>query len=621
MGVLMGIIHYIRNQVRDKDEKSGTKGKLTRYIEFDRYKIYEELHVNNRIAIKNGFIRNFSLTEYRKIFKIPPKTKLSFESIQFIECYLHNKENGLDITDIEIKEELSFSNSILEGKVKDFSRLILLKDSTCIYDRIDFGNGNVVFNECRLFESSKLVLRNTLIGRGNFQLRYCLLDGGYISINNLEHKSGVMVLNNNKLKNAKFSLNSIKSFSKSIKLCNLNANDSIIQISNFYLNNSHFIMKNNRFKLSKVNVFKCIFKETDFDILNSSFRDCEKVISSLKFKNSDMRVKECKFGKLTNDMKCNSFNNGKFIIEKTSFDFAKIDMSSTQMKHSEMLLNKLDLGQSDLILKKSLFQYATLSIRDVILNNYTDLRLNYCHDLKLIDTVNNGYIDMRMKKNLFKSILFEEFYNNGTIEIDWSILDLKNKIYSQNTSFECKAKQFVVLKENYNLLGKYDYEDEAYYEYKKCMRKNSWYQFNEDVNNYTYTGFVRWLVYQFWHFLRYLLFDFMGGYGTKPKNVFYTMITTIFTFGLIYSSRFIELRNIVDNQIVERFKPLLIFGVRIPDKTLTSFYHSVVTFLTIGYGDIKPPTMAAVIISGIEGFIGLFLMSYFTVAFARKILR
>ncbi len=50
------------------------------------------------------------------------------------------------------------------------------------------------------------------------------------------------------------------------------------------------------------------------------------------------------------------------------------------------------------------------------------------------------------------------------------------------------------------------------------------------------------------------------------------------------------------------------------------FYHSAITFLTIGYGDYYPAGISRVI-SIVEGWSGLFLMSYFTVAFVRKILR
>jgi hypothetical protein len=55
-------------------------------------------------------------------------------------------------------------------------------------------------------------------------------------------------------------------------------------------------------------------------------------------------------------------------------------------------------------------------------------------------------------------------------------------------------------------------------------------------------------------------------------------------------------------------------------KFLQSFYHSAITFFTIGYGDVYPLGFSRVV-SGLEGFMGVFMMSYFTVAFVRKVLR
>ena len=49
-------------------------------------------------------------------------------------------------------------------------------------------------------------------------------------------------------------------------------------------------------------------------------------------------------------------------------------------------------------------------------------------------------------------------------------------------------------------------------------------------------------------------------------------------------------------------------------------FASSITFFTIGYGECTPLGFLK-IISPIEGFTGVFLMSYFTVAFVRKILR
>ncbi len=63
------------------------------------------------------------------------------------------------------------------------------------------------------------------------------------------------------------------------------------------------------------------------------------------------------------------------------------------------------------------------------------------------------------------------------------------------------------------------------------------------------------------------------------------------------------------------------FGVDYLCQVGYSLYYSAITFLTIGYGDIYPSSPALRIASGIEGFLGLFLMAVFTVSFMRKVLR
>ena len=55
-------------------------------------------------------------------------------------------------------------------------------------------------------------------------------------------------------------------------------------------------------------------------------------------------------------------------------------------------------------------------------------------------------------------------------------------------------------------------------------------------------------------------------------------------------------------------------------KAYDTFYYSLITFTTVGYGDCSPVGCLR-IVAMIEGFVGPFMMSYFTVAFARKILR
>jgi hypothetical protein len=87
------------------------------------------------------------------------------------------------------------------------------------------------------------------------------------------------------------------------------------------------------------------------------------------------------------------------------------------------------------------------------------------------------------------------------------------------------------------------------------------------------------------------------------------MVCGYVLFSLIY----VLLIQITDSDIISGTSDQL--GV-----VARSFYHSAVTFFTIGYGDFYPHKGAR-IVSALEGFTGVFLMSYFTLAFARKMLR
>ena len=106
----------------------------------------------------------------------------------------------------------------------------------------------------------------------------------------------------------------------------------------------------------------------------------------------------------------------------------------------------------------------------------------------------------------------------------------------------------------------------------------------------------------------------MGRYATDPLRVLVTMLVTYLLFTLLY----VLIAEFGDIHIVS--------SLYSPDdpKVLTNiqkaFYHSAITFLTIGYGDYYPEGISRWI-SSVEGFVGLFMMSYFTVAFVRKVLR
>jgi hypothetical protein len=191
----------------------------------------------------------------------------------------------------------------------------------------------------------------------------------------------------------------------------------------------------------------------------------------------------------------------------------------------------------------------------------------------------------------------------GRFYIDWFHNDVKHLISSQlDHSYRVRAEQFRILKENFKNLGLYNSEDRAYVEFKRCESKAN---LMENVKAKPLKAIYEYPLYWF----KLLLFDRAGLYATSPFRVLITMIASFVIFSLVYY--FMLLWS--DADIIASVDDQLSMMAR-------SFYHSAITFLTIGYGD-HYPYGAVRWVSSLEGFFGLFLMSYFTVAFVRKVLR
>jgi len=95
----------------------------------------------------------------------------------------------------------------------------------------------------------------------------------------------------------------------------------------------------------------------------------------------------------------------------------------------------------------------------------------------------------------------------------------------------------------------------------------------------------------------------MWGHGERPARTFFTGILTV-----LISSFFYVFGQLSKDGFV--FKPGF----------FEAFYFSVVTFTTVGYGDITPLGFSK-LVAAIEAFTGLFIMSLFVIGLSRKYLR
>lgn len=165
---------------------------------------------------------------------------------------------------------------------------------------------------------------------------------------------------------------------------------------------------------------------------------------------------------------------------------------------------------------------------------------------------------------------------------------------AQNQEHERSKHVYVLLRNHFDLQGKHEDADWAYYRFRQAERK-------ADTEPGIGPGFRR--------FFNWFLFDLGSGYGTKPLHVTLLAAVVILLFAGIYwtwSGAFV-----IDAAIGGMASPHISFG--------QALYISASTFTTLGTNGIAPHFQSwlkyCVVL---EGFLGLFLMTVFVGVYTRK---
>jgi hypothetical protein len=339
-----------------------------------------------------------------------------------------------------------------------------------------------------------------------------------------------------------------------------------------------------------------MFERTEFGNSRVDFRTVDFGSGRINFNRSVFGHGEINFEGATS-------KEGKMQFKKAELGSGLKNFSLMEMENTEINFEKTIFGNGDVTFCESKFH--TISLKSCHLNQYVDLRLAKARLADISDTVVRDIIDMEPYDfpvdigvlDLSGMRLFGKLY------IDWDENHCKDIIIKQEgTTLKQKAEQFRILKENFSGTGKYSDEDKAYVMFKR-YEAQSWITGQQEKG-----GFTK-IVSYVPHGFKWLVFDSMGLYATNPARVLISMAVVYLLFSVIYTLMILT----TSADIISSTSDQLGIVAR-------SFYHSAITFFTIGYGD-HYPFGAARIISSIEGFTGVFLMSYFTVAFVRKVLR
>ncbi|MBI5219709.1 MAG: two pore domain potassium channel family protein [Bacteroidia bacterium] len=536
----------------------------------DTEDIYKLIDEGKDIDIDYCYVENFSLSTYRKSRGLKKDEYVTIKSFSAKEA----------IFDTHLKNDFSFGE--FQESPMHFNNAVFLNGKIS-FNSCKFGNCGLDFSYVRT-KNGNLDFSNTIFGNGELNFKNAILGNGVKNFQYAQFGEGKVTFTN-----AEFG-------------------DGDVAFINTDFNHGEVSFKIARFGTGNVD-----FRFAKFGEGNISFERTEFGHGKVNFSKVDFHDGKVNFNRAI-------FGNGDVSFEGCELKNGKLNFLSTEFYDGDLNFEYLEFDKSDIILDKAKFgngkvsfygsKIHILSIKSTILNNHIDLRVQKCSYVDLSGVVVRDLIDIKPHefKVDIKYINFTGLCLLGRIYMDWKDNNVEELILNQKkTSYREKSEQFRILKQNFNANGNYDYEDNAYVLFKRFEEKA---ELQESLKSNPKGKIFHYTIFG----LKWLLFDKMGKYATDPFRVLLSAFLTWFFFSLLHHIIPFFYNNIhcynYPNQPISELERL---G--------TTFYYSSITFFTVGYGDIYPLIGAGKIVAGIEPFFGTFMMAYFTVAFARKILR
>ncbi len=390
-----------------------------------------------------------------------------------------------------------------------------------------------------------------------------------------------------------------------------------VNFSNCFIDCLDLIFVNTNFGEGNVYFRHCDFQDTNCNFQYAQFSDGNVVFDRSYFYAENIDFRKIEFGIGKFDFRRVHFGDGNINFSDSIFIQAKISFRSSFFGTGEKMFEKVDFGKGNVSFDGSSFgtgllsfkasKFNSISFVNTRLDGHCDFKVSEGNLLDLSHSIFKDILDFQAGEKIvdIKRLRLIGVKNMGKIFISWKKNNTFNLIDSQkNSSYEAKAEQFNLLKESFRANGKYESEDLAYVAFKRNELRAKLVNSKKESGLQVISGYFNYLSQS-------LIFDRVGLFATSPIRVFFSMIVVLTSFAIIY----MILPSFTSAEVVS--------SVGDPDKLSIierSFYHSAITFFTIGYGDFYPSGHVRWL-SAVEGWAGVFLMSYFTVAFVRKILR
>lgn len=537
----------------------------------------------------------FGAVDVNSIFTLIKEGKgLNLDNYYISEFSLasYRRHNGMEKKELVPIKGFSAKNAFFEAKVSTDFSFSSFSDGEVSFDGSHFAKGKVLFNGS-VFGKGNVVFSNTLFRDGNIEFTGSVFGEGDFLFKNAIVKDGIKDFQDIKFGNGE------------VSFANTEFNSGELLFINTHFNSGRFNFKVTRITGGKV------------DFHYSVFGDCEIMFERTEFGNSRVDFRTVDFGSGRINFNRSVFGNGEVNFEGASsraakIQFKKAEMGSgpknfnlIEMEGTEISFERTEFGDGDVSFYESKFH--TISLKSCHLDHYFDLRLAKADLLDVSDTIIRDIVDLEPYDFPveIRTLDMSGMRLIGKLYVDWRHNKCKDSIINQETTtLRQKADQFRILKENFRSTGKYEDEDEAYIMFKR-------FEADSILTEQKEKGGIKKITSYIPYGFQWFLFDKIGLYATSPGRVLFSVVF----FWMFFGVSFYAIEMIGWGKTVS--------SVGNPDNLnvlLQSFYHAAITFFTIGYGDVYPMGVSR-ILSGFEGFMGVFMMSYFTVAFVRKILR
>jgi hypothetical protein len=454
--------------------------------------------------------------------------------------------------------EVDFSHAEFEGEKTIFESAVFANGFTNFFNS-NFGHGDVTF-------------RKTKFGSGNVNFRSVRFGDGLITFNGANFGNGTL------------------------SFVDANFSNGNVDFKNTFFGDGMV-----DFKFAKFSSGDITFERADFGKGRKNFKNVEFGGGKIDFKRINFNDGDVSFEGV-------EFGDGKVSFRSSVFGEGHKSFENADFADGEASFDYVNFGKGSVSFNQALS--TTISYRGCHLDTFMDLRFAECHLLDLQHATVRDILDVKSEgeKVVIKEMILADMRILGRLFIDWRGNNVRDLIYNQTgTSIFQKAEQFRILKENFRNNGQYEDEDAAYLEFRRCEAKA---KLQEALSRSKWNVFNAYPIY---YFQKYV-FDFVGRYATAPTRVLLNAVIAVFIYALIFftCTEFFPNFGTIASTLPAHLSHTHDFW--------NSVYYSAITFCTVGYGDYFAEGYLK-IFAAFEGFSGIFLMSYFTVAFVRKILR